>query len=113
MKHKYVTFSFDDRFSNFVENAYPIFNLYHFKATLNIITGFSDKTIDNRWPRLNPIQVKQLCDQGFEIVMHSNSHLHNETPEVFYAATKNYQNGLVKKNWRHDVCHITKSLLKD
>ena len=85
---KYLALSFDDGFSNFLENAYPILKQYCLTATINIVTGFSDQTIYNEWPRLSPEDILFLNREGFEIAMHSNSHLHEETVDDFVLCYK-------------------------
>ena len=72
---KYLALSFDDGFASFKEIVLPILNKFSFKASINVVTGFSDGTISNEFPRLSISDIQSLHLQGHEIVLHSNSHL--------------------------------------
>lgn len=72
---KYVVFSFDDGLRDFKDNALPILNKYNMKASLNIISGFSDKTVVPHYDCLSIDDIRELHEQGFEIANHTNSHL--------------------------------------
>ena len=75
---KYVVLSFDDGYSDFLQNALKIINEYGFKATLNIVSGFADRTIYNSFSCLTVDEIKQLYKEGHEIAAHSNSHMDKE-----------------------------------
>lgn len=81
---KYIVFSFDDGLHNFIENALPILNKYGFKATINVIAGFTKEVInfENNIPLVEK-EVIDLYNCGHEIAMHSYSHLHKETVDDF------------------------------
>ena len=72
---KYIVLSFDDGLLDFRENALPILNKYGFKATLNIISGFSDKTVETRYKCLSVDDIKHLYANGFDIANHTDSHM--------------------------------------
>lgn len=73
-KNKYVVFSFDDGLIDFKLHALPILIKYNFKNTINIISGYSDKTsiISNNYLPIEDIIY--LHKKGFEIANHTNSH---------------------------------------
>jgi len=72
---KYVVLSFDDGFASFKEIVLPILDRFSYKASINVVTGFSDGTISNKYPRLSILDIQELNSQGHEIALHSNSHL--------------------------------------
>ena len=75
MKKVFVVFSFDDGLIDFKENAFPILSKYNYKATINIISGFSDKTIDTKYKYLEPTDISELYKNGFEIANHTDNHI--------------------------------------
>lgn len=78
---KYIVLSFDDGLIEFKKYALPILNKFFMKSTVNIVTGFSDKTVPNNFSFLTIKDIKQLFEEGHEIAAHSNSHLDYETVE--------------------------------
>lgn len=72
---KYVVLSFDDGFLSFKDIVLPILDKYSMKSSINIITGFSDNSISNRYPRLSINDIKELYSNGHEIALHTNAHL--------------------------------------
>ena len=71
---RFVVFSFDDGLIDFKNNALPILDLYGFKASVNIISGFSDKSIVPHYRCLTIDDIKLLYLSGHEIANHTNSH---------------------------------------
>ena len=72
---KYVVFSFDDGLKDFKDHALPILDKYSLKASINIISGFIDKSYQTDYPYLDVNDVKELHKKGFEIANHTDSHL--------------------------------------
>ena len=72
---KYIVLSFDDSMLDFKLNALPLLNKYEFKACINTITGFVDKSISSETQYLSINDIVQLDKDGFEIAAHSNSHI--------------------------------------
>ena len=72
---KYLILSFDDGTSDFKDNSYPILKKYGFLASLNIISGFCDNTIETEFSFLSIEDLKHFHKLGFEIANHTNSHL--------------------------------------
>lgn len=72
---KYIVFSFDDGMIDFKERALPILNKYNYKASVNVISGYSDKTIADRYDCLDVNDLKNLYNNKFELANHTNSHL--------------------------------------
>ena len=83
---KYIVLSFDDGFLDFKENVLPYLEKYNFKASINVIAGFSDKTINNNFKYLSVSDIQNLYNAGFEIANHSNSHLKNTNKKDFEIA---------------------------
>ncbi len=71
---RYIVLSFDDGLLDFKENALPILEKFNYKATISIITGFSDKTIKTEFNYLDITNIQNLVKKGFEVSVHSNSH---------------------------------------
>jgi len=76
---KYIVLSFDDGLSDFKKNALPILEKYGFKASLNVVSSFIEKTKNTDYEYMNEIDLISLYKKGFEIAVHSNSHSKNET----------------------------------
>lgn len=70
-----LVLSFDDGLLDFKEFALPILRKHGFKATINVISGFSDKTIQTSYKYLDKNDVVELYNDGFEIANHTNSHM--------------------------------------
>lgn len=81
---KYIVFSFDDGLLDFKLVALPILNKYNFKATLNIISGFVDKTVPYKGEYLGVEDISYLFANGFEIANHTDSHLKHGSFEEFF-----------------------------
>ena len=75
---KRIVFSFDDGLSDFYSNVFPILKKYKIKATLNVITGFSDKSVESNYDCCSVEQLHELVSYGIEIANHSNDHLSQE-----------------------------------
>lgn len=72
---KYIVFSFDDGLIDFKTNALEILNHYNAKATINVISGFSDLSIQTNYKYLSVEDIKSLYEQGFEIANHTDLHI--------------------------------------
>lgn len=71
---KFIVFSFDDGFADFKENALPCLQKFGLVSTVNIVSGYSDRTIKTQYHYLSIDDVRYLSNQGFEIANHTNSH---------------------------------------
>ena len=72
---KNIILSFDDGLEDFYYNAFPILKKYGIKATLNVITGFSDKSVESDYKCCSIEQIKEMVEYGIEIANHSNDHI--------------------------------------
>ena len=72
---KYVVLSFDDGLIDFKNNALPILIKYGLKATINVISGYSDLSVSTDYGYLSVDDIKILNKSGFEIANHTNSHI--------------------------------------
>lgn len=66
-----VTITFDDFFSSFYTNAFPIFKKYDMTATAYLVSGDIDKP-----GIVTKSQLNEMIDYGFEIGSHSVTHPH-------------------------------------
>ncbi|MBI4516683.1 MAG: polysaccharide deacetylase family protein [Deltaproteobacteria bacterium] len=74
--------TFDDGYANTYEVALPILARHGFSATVFVVTGFVNRTIDWRWPGrwqrqpapLTWNQVREFCAAGLEIGCHTVTH---------------------------------------
>lgn len=71
---KYIIFSFDDGLSDFKEFALPILQKFNFKCSINVISGYSDNTINVEGSYLSIEDIKELKKNGYEISNHTDSH---------------------------------------
>ena len=78
-----IVFSFDDGLQDFVDNALPIFEKYGFKASINVITRYSEMTEFDGFKYMNTETLKSLKSNGYELACHSDSHLKNTTIDDF------------------------------
>ena len=85
---KKIIFSFDDGLLDFYDNVFPILRKYNISATLNVITGFSDKNIKTDYNCCSINQLKELLDYGIELANHSNDHVCPEPIEGYDIAQK-------------------------
>ena len=83
---KKIVFSFDDGLIDFYDNVFPILKKYNIKATVNVITGFSDKTVLSEYNCCSVEQLQEMADYGIEIANHSNDHLSSEPVEGYIVA---------------------------
>ncbi len=77
-----VALTFDDGFSNFFYEAYPLLHENHFPATVFLVSGYCGKT--NDWPSQRPglggrallgwSEIENLSRDGIEFGAHSVSH---------------------------------------
>ncbi|HTK11593.1 MAG TPA: polysaccharide deacetylase family protein [Ktedonobacteraceae bacterium] len=76
-----VVLTFDDGFADFLANALPVLQTYHFTATLYITTAFIDGT--SRWlqhegeasrPMLSWQDVSEIAASGIECGAHTHTH---------------------------------------
>lgn len=88
---KKIIFSFDDALLDFYTNVFPILKKYGVKATLNVITGFSDKTVPSDYRCCSIEQLKEMSDYGIEIANHSDDHVFPEPLEGYDLAQKKLQ----------------------
>ena len=72
---KYVVLSFDDGTIDFKINAFPILKRFNYVATINIISGFSDRTIEVGYDFLSVDDIKFFNSIGYEIANHTNRHM--------------------------------------
>lgn len=96
---KYIVFSFDDGLLDFYENAYPLFRKYGFLSSINVIPGFSDKSINSSMNCMSLKQIARLYNEGFEIVNHTNSHLKNTTWKDIMIADEKLKSTLGKMKY--------------
>lgn len=80
---KYIILSFDDGLKDFVNNAEPILNKFNFKASINIISGFSEKQKHEGFEYISNNEIKLLHQNGYEICTHSDLHLNPTTINDF------------------------------
>ena len=99
---KNIIFSFDDALLNFYENVFPILKKYNIKATLNVITGFTDGTINTDYDCCSISQLNEMLDYGIELTNHSDDHLCPEPLDGYDKAQKK----LVKWFPNYNVCGV-------
>lgn len=85
---KKIIFSFDDGLEDFYQNVFPILKKYNIKATLNVITGFSDKTFINEYCCCTKEQLGELLSYGIELANHSDNHVYPENIDGYDVAQK-------------------------
>jgi hypothetical protein len=79
---KYVVMSFDDARSNFYSVVFPLLKKYHLMATLNVTTGFVDRTSPIIFDSSCTIkQIQEMHRYGIEMALHGDEHLQRETIE--------------------------------
>ena len=106
---KRIVFSFDDALLDFYTVVFPILKKYKIKATLNVITGFSDKTVISDYNCCSIKQLKEMLDYGIELSNHSNDHVCPETLEGYDIAQKKL------KEWfpNYDVLGVVTPFTQD
>ena len=72
-----VILSFDDGLYDFKTNALPLFDKYGFKASINVITKYSEDGYFDEYRYLSIEDLKELKKHGFELACHTNSHQRN------------------------------------
>lgn len=82
-----ASFTFDDGAPSHVSDGGPLFDKYGYKATFNLVTGWS--------PDWSGFQ--KLADSGHEIASHSNSHGQNMSGEE--ASSKTTIEGKIKQKY--------------
>lgn len=86
---KKIIFSFDDGLKDFYENVFPILKKYNIKATLNVITGYSDSSVLNKDYRCCTLkELNDLLSYGIEIANHSDDHCRTTTLSSYDSAQK-------------------------
>lgn len=85
---KKIIFSFDDGLLDFYENVFPVLKKYKIKATLNVITGFTDKTVKTNYNCCSVSQLQEMLEYGIELTNHSNDHLFPESLNGYDKAQK-------------------------
>lgn len=96
MKNKCrVVLSFDDGRKDFYENVFPLLKKYFVKATLNVVTGYTDETIKSDYQTCNFNELKEMSDSKLvEIGLHGDAHLRHQTIEdldsSLYKISKNF-----------------------
>ena len=84
---KKIVMSFDDGRIDFYTVVFPLLKKYNVKATLNVVTGFSDGTYASKYAVCNIDQILEMHKSGLvEIAIHGDAHLRNETVEDFEIA---------------------------
>lgn len=63
--------TFDDGYADFYKNAFPVLKKYRIKATVFVVSNFTD---DAKGNYLTSSQIKELSDWGIEIGSHSVNH---------------------------------------
>lgn len=63
--------TFDDGYADFYNNAFPVLKKYRIKATVFVVSNFTD---DAKGNYLTSSQIKELSDWGIEIGSHSVNH---------------------------------------
>lgn len=80
---KYIVLSFDDGFTDFKNNALPVLEKYGVKVSLNIVSGYADRTVHTEYDCLSIDDIKRIHNLGHEIALHSDSHLHKTNIEDY------------------------------
>ena len=80
---KDIVLSFDDGFTDFKNNALPVLEKYGVKASLNVVSGYADRTVQTEYDCLSIDDVKYIHSLGHEIALHSDSHLHKTNIEDY------------------------------
>lgn len=84
---KVVWLTFDDSLLDFYTHAYPLLKHYQFKATNNVITGFTE----NQTPGyLSLEQMQEMQEQGMSFQGHTVSH-----PDLEYSTIETQKNELI------------------
>lgn len=99
MKKVYLVLSFDDGLYDFKKNALPLLDKYNIKVSLNIISGYSDKTIETPFRYLSFCDVKEIKCMGHEIAIHSNTHLKKTNVKDFEICHTKIQNLLGEESY--------------
>jgi hypothetical protein len=93
---KYIIFSFDDGRKDNYDVAYPLLKKYGFTASMHITTGLVDGTMNRQvntyfssTEGMTIDNVRELCEQGFDISSHGDKHL-NEKDDLFISLSKLY-----------------------
>lgn len=77
-----VCLSFDDGRKDFYDNAFPILKKYGLTASLNVTTGYVDKTFKPSWPTsygaCTKEELLELKKYGIEIAYHGDQHITSE-----------------------------------
>jgi len=89
-RNKPFVITFDDGFKDFLENAFPILNLFNFTATVFLPTGF----IGQRWMGKDCLtwkEVRALQSEGIEFGSHTVSHpkLHRLSHKLLHQEIEN------------------------
>lgn len=99
MKNIKIVLSFDDGRADFYQNVFPLLKKYKIKATLNIITGFIDKSVIPPYEVCQLNELREMFESGLvEMAMHSNSHLHSSTACDFEVCFEKM------RNWFPQIC---------
>lgn len=69
-----IVFSFDDGLFDFKENALPILEKFGFKASVNVITNYSELGSHDGFKYLTITDLCEIGKKGFELACHTDTH---------------------------------------
>ncbi len=81
MARKRITLSFDDGRRDFYQFVYPYLRQKGIKATLNVTTGYIDRSVPAPFNPCSIEEIKEMTNYGIDMALHGDKHLEHETPE--------------------------------